>query len=66
MTWSTFFFFLIGGIKKKSKNQFLLHMWRPSCYYCYTPGDESCMRKGPDCNYDKRKISVIICDADTA
>ena len=26
--------------------QFLLHMWHPSCYSCYKPGDRSWMRKG--------------------
>jgi hypothetical protein len=44
---------------------FLLHMWHPSCYSSYKAGDKSSMRKGPDCNYDERNISVVICDTDT-
>ena len=43
----------------------LLHMWHPSCYACYKPGDKSQMKKRPDCDYEKRNISVIICDTDT-
>jgi hypothetical protein len=32
-------------VHRKGK-QFLLHMWHPSYYYCYKPGDKSWMRKG--------------------
>jgi formate-dependent nitrite reductase cytochrome c552 subunit len=35
-----------------------------SCYSCYNPGDKSLMRKGPDCEYDKWNIYMIICDTD--
>ena len=34
----------------------------PSCYICHKPGDNLWMRKGPDCDYDKRNMSVVICD----
>ena len=40
--------------------QFLLHMWHPLCYSCYKPRDQSWMRKGPDCDYDKRSLCVVI------
>ena len=36
----------------------------PSCYYSYTPGDKSWMRKVPVSVYDKWNISVVICDID--
>jgi hypothetical protein len=42
--------------------EFLLHMWYPSSYSCYNPGDKSWMRKGQDCDYDKWNIFVVICD----
>ena len=45
--------------------QFLFHMWHSSCYSCYKHDDMSGMRKGLDCHYDKRNISVVICDTDT-
>ena len=33
------------------------------CNIMVTKNDEmSCMKKRPDCNYDKRNISVVICD----
>jgi hypothetical protein len=44
--------------------QFLLHMWYPTCYSCYNPGYKSWMRKGPDCDYNKRNISLAIYDTD--
>jgi hypothetical protein len=34
------------------------------CFSCYKPGDKSWKRKGPDCDYDKRNISVVICGTD--
>ena len=34
--------------------QFLLHMWHPSSNSCIKPDDKSLMRKGPDCDYNKR------------
>jgi len=40
---------------RKSK-PLLLHLWHPSCSFCYTPGDKSWMRKGPVCDYDKLHI----------
>jgi len=43
-------------------NQFLLHMLHPSCCSCYKPGAKSRMRKGPDCDYYKRNIFIVICD----
>ena len=38
----------------------------PVCYSCHKSGKTSstCMRKEPDCDYDKRNISVVICDTD--
>ena len=42
----------------------LIHMWHPSCYSCYKPDDNSCIRKIPDCDYYKQNISVVICDID--
>jgi len=38
--------------------QFLFHTCHPFCYSYYKPGDKTWMRKGPDCDYDKRNISV--------
>jgi hypothetical protein len=32
---------------------------------CYKSDDMSWMRKWQDCDYDKRNISVVICDTDT-
>ena len=32
------------------------------CYSCYKPCDKSSMRKGPNCDYDKRNISMVICN----
>ena len=52
-----------GWIKVLRKGkQFLLHMWHPSYYFCYKLCDKSWMMKRPHCNYDKRNISVDICD----
>jgi hypothetical protein len=34
-------------VLRKGK-QLLLHMWHPSCYSYYKPGDKSWTRKGPD------------------
>jgi hypothetical protein len=45
--------------------QFLFHMWHLLCYSYYEPGDKSLMRKGLDCDYYKRNISVVICDTNT-
>ena len=42
--------------------QFLLHMWHLSYYPCYKPGNKSWMRKGPNCDYDKHNIFMVICD----
>ena len=49
---------------RKTK-QFLLHMWNPSCFSCNKSGAKSWMRKGLSCDYDKRRISVVICDTNT-
>jgi hypothetical protein len=43
---------------RKGKH-FLLHMWHPSCYSWYNTGDKSRMRKGLNCDYDKRNMSVV-------
>ena len=37
----------------RNSNEFLLHMWHPSCYSCYKPGDKSWTKKGLDADYDK-------------
>ena len=42
--------------------QFLLHMRHPSCYTCYKRGDMSWMRKWSNCDFEKRNISMVICD----
>jgi len=42
--------------------QFLLHMWHSSCCSCCKPSEKSLKRKGPDCNFDKQNISMVICD----
>ena len=34
----------------------------PGCYSCYIFGHKSRRKKGSDCDYDKRNISVFICD----
>ena len=41
---------------------YLLKMWHLLCYTCYKPSDKTWMRKEPDCYYDKRNISTLICD----
>jgi hypothetical protein len=38
---------------RKELAHFLLYMWHPSCCYCYKPGTNSWMKKGPDCDYDR-------------
>ena len=41
-------------------------LWHPACYSCYTPGIKSLMRnKRTGSYYDKRNMSVVICDTDT-
>jgi hypothetical protein len=35
-----------------------VHMYNPLCYSYYKPSDKTWMRKGPDCDYDKRNTSV--------
>jgi len=42
--------------------QFLLHMLHLSCYSCYKPEDKSWIMIGPDYDYVKGSISVLICD----
>ena len=37
----------------------------PRRFTHYNPGDKSWMIKRMDCDYDKRNISVVICDTDT-
>jgi hypothetical protein len=32
----------------------------PSCYTCYLLGDRSWMRKGPNYDYNKQNISVVL------
>jgi hypothetical protein len=44
--------------------QFLLYMWHLLCYSSYKPSDKSWMKKGIDCDKEKRNISVIICHTD--
>ena len=46
-------------------NQFLLHIGRTSCYFCYKPDYKSWMRKVLGILYDKRCIHVVTCDTDT-
>jgi hypothetical protein len=36
-----------------------LHSFQP---LRYNPSYQSCMREGPTCDYDKRNISVVICE----
>jgi hypothetical protein len=50
-------------VLRKGK-QFLVHMWYSTCYSYYKSGDMSWMRKWSDWDYDKRNISVVICDTD--
>ena len=38
--------------------QFLSHTCHTLCYFYYKPGDKTWMRKGQDCDYEKRNISV--------
>jgi hypothetical protein len=53
----------LSRVQRKGKHV-RLYWWRPSFYTCYKPVDKSWMRKGPDCHYDKRNISVVICNTD--
>ena len=39
--------------------QFLIHLWHPSCYSSYNPGDKALMRKGPESAYDKWSFVVV-------
>ena len=32
----------------------------PSCYSCYVLGDRSWMREGPDCDYSKQNMSLVL------
>ena len=50
-------------VLRKGK-QFLFHMCHPSCYSFYEAGDKPWKQKGLDCDYDKRNITVVICDSD--
>jgi hypothetical protein len=49
----------------RKDKQFLLHRWHLSCYFCYKPSDKSWIGKGPDCDYDKWNIVMVICDTYT-
>ena len=44
-------------------NQFLFHLWYPLCYSCYKTTGKSWMKSGLSCDYDKRSISVVICNS---
>ena len=46
----------------RKENQFLHHYWHISCHSYCKLDDKSLMSKVPDCDYDKRKISVVMCD----
>ena len=37
-----------------------------TCHSCYKPGEKSRIRKEPNNDYEKRNISVVICDTDTS
>ena len=41
--------------------QFLLHLWRPSCYSRYKSGDKSWMKKEPNTNILKIYTTNSIC-----
>jgi hypothetical protein len=51
------------GVLRKGK-QFLLHILHLLRYSCYKPCDKFWMRKGSDCDYDKRNIFMVICDTE--
>jgi uncharacterized membrane protein YccF (DUF307 family) len=38
----------------RNGEQFLFHMWHPSCFSCYKIGDKSWMWKGPDCIHNEQ------------
>ena len=50
-----------GNFSNRKGKQFLLHMLYRSCY---TSSDKSWMRIEPDCDYDKRNISMVSCETD--
>jgi len=41
-------------------NPVLLHLWHPSSYSCYKPGDKSWMRKGPECGHLWHRYSSTV------
>ena len=59
--WSLFQICIVRTQVLRKGKQFLAHIWHPSCYSCNKPGDKSWIKNGPDCDYDKRNISVVIC-----
>ena len=42
-----------------------LRKWHLSCYSYYKSSEKSWMRKGADCDYDKRNTFLVTCDIDT-
>ena len=55
-----------GESEVEAVQQFLLHLWSPSCYSMKKCRDKSYERKqeGRDCDDDKWNINVIIYDID--
>ena len=50
------------GVVLRNGKQYLLNQWNPSWYNCFQSGGNSWM--GNICDYDKRNISMVICDTD--
>jgi hypothetical protein len=46
----------------RNGKQYLLNQWNPSWYNCFQSGGNFWM--GNICDYDKRNISMVICDTD--
>ena len=49
----------------KKYKLFLFHMWHWSSYICNKPGDKSWMMNGSGSAYDKRNLSVVICNTNS-
>jgi hypothetical protein len=46
-------------------SSFLLDLWAPFVYSCKKNNPMINQKKRPACGYDKRDISVVICDTDS-
>jgi len=50
--------------QEPTKNRGWMEVLSVVLLFCHKSGDKSWMKKGPDCDYDKRNTSVVICETD--